>query len=260
MQTTRTPTLAGLTALALVACGGGEDRDSSARDLTLAPAETTTTMRDVPAPAAPAAPAAKPAPPRPRPETPKPKPPAPRPPAAPASRTLASGTSFGATVHDTITTRSAKVGDTFTASIASDVRDASGRVVVPAGTVVRGSVLEVAPAPNPSAAGTMRLTVTAVTINGRDYPLVASIDSIDTVRQGRGIEGADAAKVGAGAAAGAIAGRIIGKNKKGTVIGGIVGAAAGAGVAAKTKDVDLVLPAGARIIITLLDPLIVRTS
>jgi len=53
------------------------------------------------------------------------------------------------------------------------------------------------------------------------------------------------------AAAGAIAGRLLGKNKKGTIIGGVVGGIAGAGVASSTKDSDIVLPAGAHIIVSL---------
>src|SRR6267143_444832 len=69
-----------------------------------------------------------------------------------------------------------------------------------------------------------------------------------------------AAKVGAGAAAGAVLGRILGGNKKGTIIGGIVGGLAGAGVASQTKDSDIVLPAGAHIIIRLTKELAVAAS
>jgi len=53
---------------------------------------------------------------------------------------------------------------------------------------------------------------------------------------------------------------VIGGNSKGTVIGGIVGAAAGAGVASTTKDSDIVLPAGAHIIVRLTKDLTVTGS
>jgi hypothetical protein len=97
-----------------------------------------------------------------------------------------------------------------------------------------------------------------VSVRGQSYDIEASIDSVATVMKGRGVSGGDAAKVGAGAAAGALLGRVVGKNAKGTVIGGIVGGAVGAGVAASTKDVDIVVPAGARLIITLTRALTVK--
>jgi outer membrane lipoprotein SlyB len=72
--------------------------------------------------------------------------------------------------------------------------------------------------------------------------------------KGRGVTAGEAAKVGAGAVVGGIAGRLIGGNKKGTAIGAVAGAAAGAGIAAATRDVDIILPAGARIRIVLTAP------
>src|SRR5207247_1484187 len=84
--------------------------------------------------------------------------------------------------------------------------------------------------------------------------------SLEAVRHGRGATTGDAAKVGAGAAAGAILGRVVGGNKRGTIIGGIVGAAAGAGIAATSKDADIVLPAGAHVIVTLNKALEVKAS
>lgn len=248
--------LAVLTVVAACAPGGeqaGGAADSTARNLTLVPVESTTARGDVPAAGAPAA---TPAPPQSRPPAPRPATPAR--PAAPTSYTLAAGTSLGLAVSDTITSRSAKAGDTFTATVASDVRDGSGRVVIPAGATVQGTVVDVKPAPNPQAAGTMSLAVSSVAVRGQSYALEASIDSVATVMKGRGVTGGDAAKVGAGAAAGAILGRVVGKNAKGTVIGGVVGGAIGAGVAAGTKDVDIVVPAGARLVVTLTKALTVK--
>jgi len=164
------------------------------------------------------------------------------------------------TMNDTITSRTAKAGDTFRARVASDVRDANGRVVIPAGAAVEGSIVEVKPAPAPNQSGTMVLKVSSVSVGSNDYPINASIDSVATVMKGRGVTGGDAAKVGVGAAAGAVLGRIVGKNAKGAVIGGVVGGAVGAGVAANTKDVDIVVPAGARVVVTLTAPVTVRAS
>lgn len=233
--------------------------DSAARNLTLAPAESTAAMQDVPAPA----PQPTPTPPPSRPAAPKPKPPATRPtpaPAAAATRTAAAGSFLDLAVSDTLSSRTTKVGDAFTASVVTDVKDANGRVVIPAGSTVHGSVAEVKPAPNPSTPGTLTLSLTSVTVGGASYPIEARIDSLETVRAGRGVSGGDVAKVGAGAAAGAILGRVLGKNTKGAVIGGVVGGVVGAGVATQTKDADIVLPKGAHINASLVSAVTVKVS
>jgi len=61
----------------------------------------------------------------------------------------------------------------------------------------------------------------------------------------------DAARVAGGAAAGAVLGRVIGGNSKGTVIGGVIGGATGAAVSVIMKDMDIVLPAGSHLMLTL---------
>jgi glycine zipper 2TM protein len=172
-------------------------------------------------------------------------------PAARASWTLDAGRQFSVATSSTITSRSAKPGDSFSATVLSDVQDSRGRVAIPVGALVYGTVTDVKRAAGPSSSGTLTLTVNNVTVRGKNYSLDASIDSLATERQGRAITGGDVAKVGVGAAAGAIVGQVISKNTKGTVIGAVVGAAAGAGYAAATKDSDIVLPEGTHILITL---------
>lgn len=262
-MTARLGSVAGLLAmLMLVAgCGRGDSNqtaeDQTARDLTLASPESTAIAGDRPAAGATAAPSTAPAPATSAPtRQPTPRPTATRP-AAPASHTVAAGARFHLGVRDTITSRTAKAGDTFVAELVEDVTDASGRVAIPAGSTVSGRIVEVKPAPDPYTPGVLRLALTNVTVRGTSYPLDATIDSLETVRQGRGVTAGDAAKVGAGAAAGAVVGRIVGKNATGTIIGGVVGAAVGAGVAANTKDSDVVLPAGAHILATLAQALTV---
>lgn len=250
-------TLAALLAtVALAACARGDQAgnasaDSTARDLTLASPESTAVTGDVAPPTdqppATTTPAAAPAP---RPTNPAPRP-APARPTAPTRYTLDAGTRLHLGVSDTITSRTAKAGDAFTATVVEDMTDASGRVTVPAGSTVQGTIVEVKPAPDPYTPGTLRLALNTLTVRGQAYPLDARIDSLETVRQGRGVTAGDAGKVAAGAAAGAILGRIVGGNRTGTIVGGVVGAAAGAGVAHNTKDSDVVLPAGAHILATL---------
>ncbi|HET9515511.1 MAG TPA: glycine zipper 2TM domain-containing protein [Gemmatimonadales bacterium] len=183
-----------------------------------------------------------------------------RPAAAPASYTLAAGTVIDAAMTDGISSRHGNAGDVFTARVVEDVKNAGGRVVIPAGSMVQGAIVEVSPAPNSRSTGTLTLAVSSVTVQGRTYDLEASIDSLETLHQGRGIEGVDAARVAGGAAAGAILGQVIGGNSKGTIIGGVVGGAAGAAVSVIMKDVDIVLPAGSHLILTLRKRLAIRTQ
>jgi hypothetical protein len=238
----------------------GTPADSAARNLSLVPSESTPALADT-APAAAAAtptPSAQPAPaPAPaRAPTKSRSAPAPRHPAAPAaaaSYTAGTGTHVALANGSEISSRSAKAGQDFTATVRSDVKDAAGHVVIPAGSTVHGTIVEVK-AGGANSAGTLTLAVNSVTVRGNSYPIEATIESAQTVREGRGVTGKEAAKVGVGAAAGAIAGRILGKDTKGTIIGGVVGAAAGAGVAAATRSVDIVLPAGGEVEISLSKP------
>jgi len=228
--------------------------DSTARNLTLAPAESSAALRDAPDQNQ----KATPPPPVTRPPAKRTTPPAPPP--APRMARLAAGTTMDIAAADTISSRTAKTGDAFSARVVEDVRNAAGRVVIPAGSVVNGKITDVKPSPNPSTPGTLTLSVASITVRGTSYPIDASVDSLETIHKGRGVTKGDAAKVGVGAAAGAILGRVLGGNKKGTIVGGVIGGIADAGVAASSKDSDIVLPAGAHIIIRLTKELAVAAS
>jgi hypothetical protein len=250
---------ASLAAALLVACAKGEQTsqstDATARNLTLAPTESTAAVRDVPAPTT------EPARAVPERKAPMPTRAAPKPavtaPAPPASVTLASGTRVALAAQDTITTRGAKAGDPFTATVGQDVKDAAGRVVIPAGATVAGAIVA-ADAAHANSTGILQLTVTSVTVRGVSYPIEAAVVGMDTVRKGRGVTVGDAEKVGGGAVAGAIVGKLLGKYTKGALIGGALGAAAGAAVAHETRSIDVVIPKGATITIALTKPLVVK--
>ncbi len=256
---TRLAILASAAVFALSACQKGQEQsqasDSTARNLTLAPSESSATMRDVPDQNQKTTLPPVTRPPAQRNPTRRTNPPSP-----PARARLGVGTQMDIAATDTISSRTAKVGDPFTAHVVEDVRNAAGKVVIPAGSVVNGTITDVKPAPNPRTPGTLTLSVTSITVRGTSYPLDASVDSLETIHKGRGVTSGDAAKVGAGAVAGAVLGRVLGGNKKGTIIGGIVGGAAGAAVAHETKDSDIILPAGAHIIIRLTKELAVAAS
>jgi hypothetical protein len=263
------PCAAVLAALAM-ACGGkGEPQagatDTTQRNLALAPAESVHALNDRPAPPEKRASAPTPAPKR---ETPPPKQPLiekpkaeppptppvtpPPEPAAPAPA-LATGAVVSLAAVDSVHSRRNHKGDPVMATVGTDVKDAQGRVVIPAGAVAVGTISDI-DAGHPGAPGRLVLTFNRVQFGGKTYGVAARVDSMATVERGRGVTTEDAAKVGVGAVLGGIAGRIIGGNKTGTAVGAVAGAAAGAGVAHQTRDVDVVLPAGALVRLTLTAP------
>ena len=173
----------------------------------------------------------------------------------PVTFTVPAGTHLDLTIDDELSSRKNKPGDTFTAKVAMDVRDASGTVVLEQGATVNGNIVAVKPAPNRRTPGTLTLALSTIETDGKQFPIRATIDSVASEHRRQGIDSRDAVKVGAGAAAGAVVGQILSKNTKGTVIGAVVGGIAGAGVAAETKDLDIVIPDGAHISATISEPL-----
>jgi len=180
--------------------------------------------------------------------------------AAPTGYTLAAGTLVDAAITDAISSREAHAGDAFTADVVDDVRNGGGGVVIPAGSTVHGTITEVKPAPSAGSTGTLTLAISSVTVRGETYDVSASIDSLATTTKGRPVSGMDVARVAGGAAAGAILGRVIGGNATGTVVGGVIGGVAGVAVSAAIKDVDIVLPAGTHLLLTLRQPLTVTAN
>ena len=110
------------------------------------------------------------------------------------------------------------------------------RVLIPAGSTVRGVVSNVEKAGNIDRSGSLSLAFDRIVINGREYPLRAMATQIF---ESRGV--LDEGKtVGTAGAVGAVVGGIIG-GLKGAVIGAIVGSG---GVIAATEGKDIALPAG----------------
>ena len=251
--------LALLAVTILMGCAG-ESResiaaDSLSRDLQLVPVDSSAPLDDRPAePPKPVA--TKPTP------KPKPKPkPAPAPAPAPAPLALASGTVVAAAVDQEINSKVNKKGEIVTATVSSDVTDAQGRVVIPAGSKVTMQITEIRESENKGdKTGKLTLTPTAVAIGDRSYPITASADALDRHLVDRKTNAGDVAKVGAGAAVGALAGRVIGGNTKGAVIGGVIGGAVGAQRAVETQDRDVVVPAGSRVQLMLQGGLVIEPS
>ncbi len=258
--------LAALGLATLAACGRAADRNDTAaadslnRDLQLAPADSTAALNDRAATTTTTTTTTTPAPttsttPAPRTPTPRTTPP-PRTstttpaPATTSTSSLAAGATIRATTNAQISSRTNKVGEIITASVTSDVKDASGHVVIPAGSTVNLKITDIKPSENKSdSTGTLALAVESVEMGGHTYPLSGDMHVAGKL-VGRSTNVNDVAKVGAGAAVGAVVGRVLG-GSKGTVIGGVLGGAVGAQRAVETKDRDIVVESGTAITIDL---------
>ncbi len=263
-RTNTTPTLGLLIAVALTlaACGGEADTvadEDEARDLTLPPPPGISAIEDEPEPE-PARATPPPAPPpRERPEPDVAPAPEPDPETEqPAPARLDAGTIISLRASDTLTSRHNEPGDSIRATLDGPVTDVNGEVIIPAGAVFTGTIADIAPAERPGGEGRMVLIFDQVHFGGGVYTVEAGIDTVGTRMKGRGVTAGDAAKVGAGAVVGALAGRLIGGNRRGTAVGAVVGTAAGVGIAAATRDIDIILDAGAPIRLVLTVPFVVE--
>jgi hypothetical protein len=175
-----------------------------------------------------------------------------------AGLTLSSGTQIEATTGRTISSRNDKAGETFTASVTSDVKNGGGRVVIPAGSTLTLTITELKSATDKSKAdGRITVAVSSVTVGDQTYPLSGTITSMAHTLKGRGVGEAEVGKTAAGVVIGGVAGRIIGGDATGTIIGAVVGGAAGAAVAVETANRDVVVVVGTPIVVTLNGPMTV---
>ncbi|HET9133750.1 MAG TPA: glycine zipper domain-containing protein [Gemmatimonadales bacterium] len=258
--------LSAVAAVAILAACGGADApapagDSLAMGDSLVPITDQAVLPDT-APPAPAetvyvekAPAGATTRPKPKPVlNPRPAGSTPAPAPAPVDRTLrlAATTTFSGTAVDSIHSRYNKVGDVVRMRVSADVTDESGKVVIPAGSVVSLAITAIAPAEQKGEKGTLSLSARSVSINGESFPLAARASDYEYVMKARGVGGGEVARTAGGAAAGAIIGKVIG-GKTGTVVGAVGGAAAGAAIADKEADRDIIVSAGKTITLALRD-------
>ncbi len=184
--------------------------------------------------------------------------PAPAAPAAPAPPahdwTLAAGRPLSLRMVTGLTSRHNHAGDAIEAVAVTAAVSATGDTVIPAGAPFHGTVREIAAAPNPHAQGHLVLAFTEVRVGDALRPIDVRVTEMPTRLQGRGVTGGTVAKVGAGALVGGLAGRLIGRSGTGTVIGAAAGAAAGGVYANATRNLDVVLPAGSVVHVTITAP------
>jgi hypothetical protein len=177
-------------------------------------------------------------------------------PTKPSTRVLAAGTAIPAKFDAGISSRTHKAGQNLTGTVSADVKDKSGRVVIPAGSKVYVTIKAIHESERKSdKTGKLVLTPTKVVIAGRSYPVSGSAAALDRALKDRKTNAGDIAKVGMGVGAGALLGTAVtGGSTKGAVIGGVAGGAVGAQRAVETQDRDVVVPVGSRLKVTLAAP------
>lgn len=137
----------------------------------------------------------------------------------------------------------------FEATTAVDLMQGD-RVLVPAGSTVRGVVSNVEKAGNIDRTGELALAFDQIVIDGREYPMRAMATQ---VFESRGVLD-EGRTVGTAGAVGAVVGGLLG-GMKGALIGAIVGSG---GVIAATEGKDVELAPGTIVRIRLDSPLEVR--
>lgn len=151
------------------------------------------------------------------------------------SGTIPVGTELDVRLQTALDSNTAQVEDRFEATTMVDLRQ-DGRVLIPAGSVVRGVITDVKEAGRVDRKGSLTLGFDQITVNGRSYPMRGTVT--EALESGGYKE--DAGKIGAGAAVGGILGGILG-GVKGAIAGVLIG---GGGVVAATEGEDVKLSPG----------------
>jgi hypothetical protein len=159
------------------------------------------------------------------------------------------GTEFDVRLQSALNSGTAQVEDRFEATTLVDVSQGD-RVLIPAGSVMRGVISSVNKAGRLDRKGSLTVAFDQVTVRGRDYPLRATVTQ---ALESEGIKG-ETAKIGTAAGVGAIIGGILG-GFKGALAGILIG---GGGTIAATEGEDVELPAGTVLRVRLDAPLQLR--
>jgi hypothetical protein len=159
------------------------------------------------------------------------------------------GTEFDVRLQSPLSSATAQVEDRFQATTMVDLL-VDDRVLVPAGSAIRGMVSSVTKATRVERKGAVTVTFDRITIKGRSYPIRATVTQ---ALESEGIKG-EKEKIGAGAGVGAIIGGILG-GFKGALAGILIG---GGGTIAATEGKDVNLAPGTVLRVRLDTGLIVR--
>jgi hypothetical protein len=149
------------------------------------------------------------------------------------TRVLPSGTEVSVQTDETIDGSTAADGQTFAADVTEAVRDADGKVVIPAGAKAQVIIKSLTQGGKIKGQADLVLDLASVSIDGRQYAL-STVDLEEKGRAGLGKNKRTAEFLGGGAAIGGIVGGLLGGGK-GAAIGAGVGAGGGTAAQAMTR-------------------------
>jgi hypothetical protein len=164
--------------------------------------------------------------------------------AARAAETVPQGTPIHVVIDQSVSSKTASLGQTITGTVSQDVK-AGGRVVIPKGSPAKLTVAGVQASGRLSTPAKLWLKLRTVTVNGKTYTLATSAAGRTEGSKAK----RDTAFIGGGAAGGAIIGALAGGGK-GAAIGAAAGAGAGTAGAAATGKKDVEFPAETRLVFT----------
>ena len=148
---------------------------------------------------------------------------------------IPAGTEFDVRLQRSLSSATAQVEDRFEATTAVDLLKGD-RVIVPAGSTLRGIISSVNKAGRIERKGALTVAFDQITIEGRSYPIHATVtEAIES----EGIR-AETGRIGTAAGVGAVIGGILG-GLKGAIAGILIG---GGGTIAATEGKDVELAAG----------------
>jgi len=159
------------------------------------------------------------------------------------------GIEFDVRLQNALSSKTAQVEDRVDATTMVDLQDEQGHLLVPAGSMMRGTVTSVTKATRLERKGSLTVSFDRLTIDHRSYQIRATVTQ---ALESEGIRG-EAGKIGIGAGAGAILGAILG-GTKGALAGILIG---GGGTIAATEGKDVELPIGTVLRVRLDEPLTV---
>ena len=163
---------------------------------------------------------------------------------AQAEGTVPQGTKITVVTDQSVSSKTAKIGETVTGSVARDVI-ADGKVLIPKGSLAKLTVSSVQASGRLSTPAKLYLRLRTVTVKDKTYTLTTSLAGRKLGGKGK----RDAGFIGGGAAGGAIIGALAGGGK-GAAIGAAAGAGAGTAGAAATGKKDIEFPAETKLAFT----------
>ena len=179
--------------------------------------------------------------------------PPPPPPPPPKPVIVSEGTVLTIRTGEALGSKSSQVGTAFTGAIATPI-SIGGKMVIPAGSVITGTVKEAKKAGRFKGAAVLRLSLDSVTVKGHQYNIETEAFDQTSTGKGKRTAGLVVGGTGAGAAIGGLAG-----GGTGAAIGALVGAGAGT-IGAATGNRDINLPAESALSFKLTQPLTLKAG